>query len=153
MKEDKSLFLLGAILIVMVIFVVIVVFRPKTPEENVKNTIETNTNNGEIISATLFNFEDEVLKSEEALVLFTRDTDPHRETMRSYLKEFWEENPQFKLAEIDTEKANVGDIPMKYGVMLVPSIVYFKNGQYKNSYQGGGITQEDIVTMINESNE
>lgn len=147
MEQNKSY--LKLIIIAVIIFLIMVLIIKNVPQNTDEKT-ETKENHGEITNCTIYNFKEVVLnsKEEKVLVLFSRDIDPHRDKMREIMKKVADEDGQIKLAEVNTDSADTGNITSTYGVMVVPAIAYFKNGECVFIYEGSGTTEYDVKNML-----
>ncbi len=145
--ENKS-YLKGIIIIGILFFIIVVII--KNIQVNTNEEKKTTEAYEGIINCTIYNFEEVVLKpkDEQILVLFSRDTDPYRDEMREMIKKIAKEKGPIKLAEVNTDAIETGDITSTYGIMLVPAVAYFKNGECVFAYEGSGVTELDVKKML-----
>lgn len=94
------------------------------------------------------NFEEEVLKSETAVLAdFYSDSCVPCKRLSPVLAEIEEEFPD----KIKTVKINVnfdGEIAEKYDVQAAPTLIFFKNGKEVSRLRGA-VRKSDIVGAIN----
>lgn len=145
--ESKS-YIKGAIIVGILFFIMVIIIK-NIPEDTNKKKNVTEIYEG-IINCTIYNFEEVVLKpkDEQILVLFSRDADPYRDKMREIIQKVAKEKGSIKLAEVNTESVDTGNITSTYGVMLVPAVAYFKNGKCIFVYEGSGLTELDVKNML-----
>jgi thioredoxin 1 len=81
------------------------------------------------------NFETEVLNAEETVLVdfFATWCGPCR-IMSPVIDEIADENPSVKVCKVDVDEAR--DVAIKYGIMSIPTLMIFKNGEVTKSFIG-----------------
>ena len=101
-----------------------------------------------ITTITTDNFEEEILKSDKtALVDFYADWCGPCQMMSPIIDEISEE-----LTDVKFGKVNIDDYPeiaANYGIMSIPTLLIFKNGELNNTFVG--VTAKDKI--LDEMNE
>ncbi len=99
-----------------------------------------------VIKVNANNFEAEVLKSDQTVLVdfFATWCGPCK-MLSPVVDEFAEDHPEVKVAKLDIDE--VQEIAIKYGVMSVPTLAVFKNGEVvKNAVGVQSIEKiEDMV--------
>ena len=95
-----------------------------------------------ITTITTDNFEEEILKSDKtALVDFYADWCGPCQMMSPLIDEISEE-----LTDVKFGKVNIDDYPeiaANYGIMSIPTLLIFKNGELNNTFVG--VTAKDKI--------
>ena len=92
-------------------------------------------------------FESAVLKSPTPVIAgFTADWCPHCKRLAPHIQAFAEQMPQLTIARVDADKA--ADVCEKYGIMTIPTLAVFKDGQMLASKMVAQSAPEDIQTFI-----
>jgi thioredoxin 1 len=95
-----------------------------------------------ITTITTDNFEEEILKSDKtALVDFYADWCGPCQMMSPIIDEISEE-----LTDVKFGKVNIDDYPeiaANYGIMSIPTLLIFKNGELNNTFVG--VTAKDKI--------
>jgi thioredoxin 1 len=95
-----------------------------------------------ITTITTDNFEEEILKSDKtALVDFYADWCGPCQMMSPIIDEISEE-----LTDVKFGKVNIDDYPeiaANYGIMSIPTLLIFKNGELNNTFVG--VTAKDNI--------
>ena len=92
------------------------------------------------------NFETEVLNAEETVLVdfFATWCGPCR-IMSPVIDEIADENPSVKVCKVDVDEAR--DVAIKYGIMSIPTLMIFKNGEVTKSFIG--VTdKEEIISAL-----
>ena len=89
-----------------------------------------------VINVTEENFEDEVIKSERAVIVdFYADWCGPCKMMSPIVDEISEElKDTVKVGKVNTDE-NM-DLAEKYGIMSIPTIIIFKNGEVVQTFNG-----------------
>ena len=89
-----------------------------------------------VINVTEENFEDEVIKSERAVIVdFYADWCGPCKMMSPIIDEISEElKDTVKVGKVNTDE-NM-DLAEKYGIMSIPTIMVFKNGEVVQTFNG-----------------
>ncbi len=100
----------------------------------------------EVINVDSVNFEKEVLKAEDVvLVDFYADWCGPCKMMGPVVEDFAKDRPDVKVCKCNID--NSSDIAQKYGVMSIPTIMIFKKGNaVKRSV--GAIPKHEILEMF-----
>ena len=95
---------------------------------------------------TAESFETEVLNAENTvLVDFYATWCGPCKIMSPVVDEIAEENSSVKVCKIDVDEAD--DIPVQYGIMSIPTLMVFKNGEVTKTFVG--VTpKEDIIAAL-----
>lgn len=140
------------IIILCIIFIVglIVASRIVGNESNInENNIQEKNikeENMSILDVTNSNFEEEVLKSKETvLVDFYADWCGPCQMLSPIVDEVANEREDIKVCRINVD--NEQDLAIKYDVMSIPTLVVIKNGQEVNRTVGL-VDKNEIIDMI-----
>lgn len=88
-----------------------------------------------VIKVNLENFAQEVLKSEKpVLVDFYADWCGPCKMMAAEIDAFAEETENIKVCKLDVDEST--DLAMTFGVMSIPTVILFKNGQEAKRFVG-----------------
>lgn len=99
-----------------------------------------------IVNVTKGSFEDEVLKTEQTvLVDFWADWCMPCKMLSPIVDQIAEEHSEIKVCKVDIDKE--ADLAMEYKVMSIPTLVVFKNGQIANQTVGVQ-SKTDIEGML-----
>ena len=100
----------------------------------------------EVLKINNTNFEEEVIKSEKAvLVDFYAEWCGPCKMLAPVIDQIAKENEDIKVAKINVDEAQ--ELAEKYGVMSIPTIVVIKNGQ-EIKRQVGLASKTEILNMI-----
>lgn len=100
----------------------------------------------EVLKINNSNFEEEVLKSEKAvLVDFYAEWCGPCKMLAPVIDQIAKENEDIKVAKINVDEAQ--ELAEKYGVMSIPTIVVIKNGE-EIKRQVGLASKTEILGMI-----
>ena len=100
----------------------------------------------EVLKINNSNFEEEVLKSEKAvLVDFYEEWCGPCKMLAPVIDQIAKENEDIKVAKINVDEAQ--ELAEKYGVMSIPTLVVIKNGE-EIKRQVGLASKTDILNMI-----
>ncbi|MBE5793711.1 MAG: thioredoxin [Clostridiales bacterium] len=99
-----------------------------------------------ILHASATNFDSEVLQcSQTVLVDFYADWCGPCKMLTPVIEEIAAEHPEVKVVKLNVD--NAPEIASRYGVMSIPTLIVFKNGQAAN--QSVGYTgKQGIVDML-----
>ena len=99
-----------------------------------------------VIEISEENFESEVLKSElPVLVDFWAPWCGPCRMMGPIVDEIAEENLELKVCKVNVDEAS--ELAIKYDVEIIPTLIYFKNGQVRATMIGLR-TKQDIMNEI-----
>ena len=99
-----------------------------------------------VIEISEENFESEVLKSElPVLVDFWAPWCGPCRMMGPIVDEIAEENLELKVCKVNVDEAS--ELAIKYDVESIPTLIYFKNGQVRDTMIGLR-TKQDIMNEI-----
>ena len=99
-----------------------------------------------ITNITKENFEAEVLKSEKpVLVDFWAAWCGPCKMIGPVIEEIANEHPEIKVCKINVDEE--GELSIKYGVMSIPTVVLFENGQEKNR-SVGLVPKEKLLALL-----
>lgn len=102
----------------------------------------------EVLKVTSENFENEVLKSTEpVLVDFYADWCGPCKMLSPVVDEVAQENEDIKVVKINVD--DTPDVAMDYKVMSIPTLVVIKNGQ-ERTRSVGVIDKSEILEMIKQ---
>ena len=88
-----------------------------------------------VIKLTLENFAQEVLKSDKpVLVDFYADWCGPCQMMAREIDEFAEETDKVKVCKLNVDEST--DLAMTFGVMSIPTVILFENGQETKRFVG-----------------
>ncbi len=88
-----------------------------------------------VIKLTLENFAQEVLKSDKpVLVDFYADWCGPCQMMAREIDEFAEETEKVKVCKLNVDEST--DLAMTFGVMSIPTVILFENGQETKRFVG-----------------
>ncbi len=88
-----------------------------------------------VIKLTLENFAQEVLKSDKpVLVDFYADWCGPCQMMAREIDEFAEETEKVKVCKLNVDEST--DLAMTFGVMSIPTVILFENGQEVKRFVG-----------------
>ena len=88
-----------------------------------------------VIKVNLENFSQEVLKSDKPVLLdFYADWCGPCNMMASEMEAFAEETETVKVCKLDVDEAT--DLAMTFGVMSIPTVILFKNGEEVDRFVG-----------------
>ena len=88
------------------------------------------------------NFESEVLASgKTCLIDFYATWCGPCKMMSPVIDEIAEENPDVMVGKVDVDEA--GEIAMQFGIMSIPTIIVFKNGEVAETFVG--VTAKDSI--------
>lgn len=95
-----------------------------------------------VINVTDTNFESEVMKSEKAVLVdfFATWCGPCR-IMSPVIDEIAQERSDIKVCKVDVDEAE--DTAMQLGIMSIPTIMVFKNGEVTKTFVG--VTSKDEI--------
>ena len=100
----------------------------------------------EVLKINNSNFEEEVLKSEKAvLVDFYAEWCGPCKMLAPVIDQIAKENEDIKVAKVNVDEAQ--ELAEKYGVMSIPTLVVIKNGE-EIKRQVGLASKTDILNMI-----
>ena len=98
------------------------------------------------INVTATNFETEVLKSEQpVLVDFWAAWCMPCKMLSPILDEVAAERPDIKIGKINVD--DEGELSIRHGVMSIPTLIVFKNGEIVNK-SIGLVSKEDILNLL-----
>ena len=102
----------------------------------------------ELITVTDENFEAEIINSETPVLVDFSATwcGPCKQLKPIVIELATEFTGKLKVAHVDVEQAR--QYAMKYGVMSVPTVLYMKNGEVRDS-QIGLSTKDKMIDKIN----
>ncbi len=88
-----------------------------------------------VLTVTNNNFENEVLKSEKAVLIdfWAPWCGPCRR-MSPIVDEIAEEHPEFLVGKVNVDEE--GELAAKFGIMSIPTLLVFKNGQVSGKIVG-----------------
>lgn len=88
------------------------------------------------------NFESEVMASGKTCLIdfFATWCGPCK-MMAPIIEEIAAENPDITVGKVDVDEA--GDIAMQFGIMSIPTIMVFKNGEIAETFVG--VTSKDSI--------
>lgn len=99
-----------------------------------------------ILKITKENFEAEVLKSDKKVVLdFWATWCGPCKMIAPVLEEIAEERQDIKIGKVDVDTE--GELAVRFGVMSIPTLVFFENGEEKNRVIGFH-TKEEIEELL-----
>lgn len=102
--------------------------------------------NEKILTLTAENFEAEVLKSElPVLVDFWASWCGPCRRLLPTIDEIAEEAETFRVGKVNVDEQ--GELAQQYGIMSIPTLMVFKNGQVVNQTLGVQ-SKEDILAML-----
>ena len=102
--------------------------------------------NEKILTLTAENFEQEVLKSElPVLVDFWASWCGPCRRLLPTSDEIAEEAETFRVGKVNVDEQ--GELAQQYGIMSIPTLMVFKNGQVINQTLGVQ-SKEDILSML-----
>ena len=88
-----------------------------------------------VIKVNLENFSQEVLKSDKPVLLdFYADWCGPCNMMAPEMEAFAEETETVKVCKLDVDEAT--DLAMTFGVMSIPTVILFKNGEEVDRFVG-----------------
>ena len=88
-----------------------------------------------VIKVNLENFSQEVLKSDKPVLLdFYADWCGPCNMMAPEMEAFAEETETVKVCKLDVDEAT--DLAMNFGVMSIPTVILFKNGEEVDRFVG-----------------
>jgi len=95
-----------------------------------------------VINVTDTNFESEVMKSEKTVLVdfFATWCGPCR-IMSPVIDEIAQERSDIKVCKVDVDEAE--DTAMQLGIMSIPTIMVFKNGEVTKTFVG--VTSKDEI--------
>ncbi len=100
----------------------------------------------EIVKITAENFETEVLKSEKpVLVDFYADWCGPCKMLGPVLEQISAETDDFVIAKLNVDDNQA--LAQKYGVMTIPTLIVFKNGEIANTSVGVK-PKQDIIALV-----
>lgn len=148
MSEKKQLMIL--ILVVVSIFVVSSVVLKTNDDMEIKKEImesgDIKETDGEVKHISSNEFESEVLKSENVvLVDFYATWCGPCKTVAPILEEIAKEDRKIKIVKVDVDKSE--DISAKYNVMYIPTLVIIKDGEEVDRIVGAA-KKAEIQKMI-----
>lgn len=98
------------------------------------------------IKLTLANFEDEVLKTDKAVLIdFWASWCGPCQMVGPIIDEIANENPELKVCKIDIDE--VPELAQKFGVMSIPTLVAIKDGKETNRTMGAQ-SKESILSIF-----
>ena len=99
-----------------------------------------------IVEVTNENFDKEVLKSDiPVLVDFNADWCGPCRMLKPVLEKIAEENEDVKIASINVD--NEEELSKKYGIMSIPCLIVFKDGEETNK-SVGFISKDEVLELI-----
>ena len=132
-------------IISLVLFVLIIVIAYMLLQQNNYNN-ESEEINMEISNVTSANFEQEVLNSEQTVLIdFYADWCGPCKMLSPIVEQVASENTDVKVVKVNVD--NEQDLAIKYQVMSIPTLVVIKNGSEANRMVGLS-SKSDIVDMI-----
>ena len=92
---------------------------------------------------TAADFDDEVLAAEGTVLVdfFATWCGPCK-MMAPIISEIADENPNVKVFKVDVDEAE--EIAMRYGIMSIPTMIVFKNGEPVKTFVG--LTEKNKIT-------
>lgn len=98
------------------------------------------------VKITKENFESEVLKSDKKVVLdFWATWCGPCKMIAPVLEELAEERQDIKIGKVDVDQE--GELAVRFGVMSIPTLVFFENGEETNRVIGFH-TKEELKELI-----
>ena len=92
------------------------------------------------------NFEEEVLNSEKPVIVdFYADWCGPCKIMAPIIDQLSDENDNIKVCKVNVDDSQ--DLAAKYGIMSIPTIIIFKNGDINKKFIGV-VTKEDILNEM-----
>ena len=99
-----------------------------------------------ILKITKENFETEVLKSDKKVVLdFWATWCGPCKMIAPVLEELSEERKDIKIGKVDVDTE--GELAVRFGVMSIPTLIFFENGEETNRVIGFH-TKEELLELI-----
>ncbi|MBQ8133587.1 MAG: thioredoxin [Clostridia bacterium] len=100
------------------------------------------------VEITIQNFEEEVLKSDQPVLIdfWAAWCGPCR-MLSPVVDEVAEENPQIKVGKVNVDEQN--ELAAKFGIMSIPTLLFFKDGKNIDSSLGV-VPKSAIEKMIAE---
>jgi thioredoxin 1 len=101
-----------------------------------------------LTSVTAANFEEEVLKSDNAVIvdLWAEWCGPCK-ALAPILEEVSVETENAKVVKVNVDDA--GELAQKYGIRGIPTLIFFKNGEVKSTLVGNQ-PKAEILKNIND---
>lgn len=132
-------------IMLLVLFVLIIVIANMLLQQNNYNN-ESEEINMEILNVTSENFEQEVLNSNQTVLIdFYADWCGPCKMLSPIVEQVASENTDVKVVKVNVD--NEQDLAIKYQVMSIPTLVVIKNGAEANRMVGLS-SKSDIVDMI-----
>lgn len=138
--KKKILILIATIFFILVMILLNIYLNSKNKIENEEESTM------EVMKVTSENFEEEVLKSDETVVIdFYADWCGPCKMLSPIIEEVANENEDIKVVKINVDNAQ--DLAIEYQVMSIPTIVIIKDGQEVNRTVGV-VSKSQIVEMV-----
>ena len=132
-------------IMLLVLFVLIIVIANMLLQQNNYNN-ESEEINMEILNVTSENFEQEVLNSNQTVLIdFYADWCGPCKMLSPIVEQVASENTDVKVVKVNVD--NEQDLAIKYQVMSIPTLVVIKNGAEANRMVGLS-SKSDIVDLI-----
>ncbi len=99
-----------------------------------------------VFKITKENFETEVLKSEKPVLIdFYATWCGPCQMVSPIVDEIADEHPEYKVGKIDVDEQ--GELAMQFGIVSIPTIIAFKNGEVVNKTVGY-TTKDKLLDML-----
>lgn len=109
-----------------------------------KEPVEEKVSDVKLVKVTEDNFKEEVLKSEKSVVLeFSSNSCPPCITMISTMINIAKNNPDIKVASVNSDEDHTSKILEDYEISAFPTILIFKDGEVVKSFVG--VTSEEAI--------
>jgi len=137
MDKSKKKLIIEIIVFIIVIILISVLYNKfayQNVEKDMDNNIKEEDEKMSVLKLTSENFEEEVLKSNEFVVVdFYADWCGPCKMMSPIMEEIAGEGTA-KVCKVNVDEAQ--DLAVKYNVMSIPTIIIFKNGEIKDKFVG-----------------
>ncbi len=96
----------------------------------------------------IYNFENEIMKSEKTVLLdFFAGHCPSCKTISPIIEKISDENPQYLIGKVNVDEEP--ELTLKFGISSVPTLVAIKNGKVLSRFSGVK-TKEKILSMLKD---
>ncbi len=143
-KGKKKLIIEIIVFIILIILIAVLYnkFAYQSVEDDINKNIKEENKKVSVLKVTSKNFEEEVLNSNEFVIVdFYADWCGPCKMMSPIMEEIAGEADNAKVCKVNVDEAQ--DLAVQYNVMSIPTIIIFKDGEIKEQFVG--VTSKETI--------